>query len=102
MAMGKAIIASNVDGTSEIIRHQHNGWLVETQDLVHHLTHALIAAASDGTARMVLGRNAMQTVSDRFNASDMTRQIEKIYLQLLAAKHPVPESIKNKTAAQPH
>jgi glycosyltransferase involved in cell wall biosynthesis len=82
MAMGKAIIASNVDGTSEIIFHQENGWLIETKDLVSNLAKAIIIISKDEENRKRLGQNARNTVSERFNAKTMTRQIENIYLEI--------------------
>src|SRR4051812_2328047 len=97
MAMGKAIIASKVDGTSEIIRHKQNGWMVETADLIPNLTKTLIEAASDKNARIEMGKHAMQTVSERFNASDMTIKIEKIYSELTGKGIPATMN-KQKTA----
>lgn len=83
MAMGKAIIASNVDGTSEIIKNNENGLLIETDQLVPNLTQALLQLSSDADRRAAFGHNARHTISDRYNASTMTRQIEQIYEQLL-------------------
>jgi glycosyltransferase involved in cell wall biosynthesis len=82
MAMGKAIIASNVDGTSEIIVHQENGWLIETKDLVSNLAKAITKISQDEENRKRLGKNARNTVSERFNAKNMTRTIENIYLEI--------------------
>lgn len=84
MAMGKAIIASKVDGTREIIRHKENGLLIETDNLQQNLTESLLELSSDDQLRNQLQKNARQTVKDKFNAVDMTRQIEKIYQQVLA------------------
>jgi len=83
MAMGKAIIASRVDGTSEIIRHGENGWMVETDGLVNNLTGALVAMSRDAEQRRAFSAAARATVSERFNAEHMTRQIEQQYELLL-------------------
>lgn len=83
MAMGKAIIASNVDGTSEIIKHNENGLLVETDNLVENLSQALIILSSDKTKQKKFGLEALKTVTERFNAATMTREIEKIYVDIL-------------------
>lgn len=83
MAMGKTIIASKVDGTSEIIHHNENGWLVDTRNLVDELSEALIQLNKDEKKRKKLSQNAVNTVSQRFNATNMTRQIENIYRQVL-------------------
>lgn len=83
MAMKKAIIASNVDGTSEIIRHNENGWLVETDKLAENITQALVQLTTDKEKQKRFEEEAVKTVSQRFNAATMSREIEKIYLGLL-------------------
>lgn len=85
-AMGKAIIASNVDGTSEIIQHGENGILLGTENLCGELSEALIKLASDKELRNRFGSKAIQTITERYNAGHMTRQIESIYLKLTENK----------------
>lgn len=87
MSMGKSIIATNVDGTKEIIQNESNGLLIETDNLVHNLTNAIVHLASDKDLRKRLAENAMQTVSDNFNATTMTRKIEKQYSTLILNKN---------------
>lgn len=79
MAMGKAVIATNVDGSREIVRNEHNGLLVSTDGLVNHLKAAIMRLASDGMLRELLGEAAVKTVSHDFNAAAMTRKIENLY-----------------------
>jgi glycosyltransferase involved in cell wall biosynthesis len=83
MAMGKAIIASNVDGTSEIIRHNHNGLLVETANLVSNLSSALVQLSHDENLRHQFSRKAIETVMEKYNAEDMTRKIEEVYEKIV-------------------
>ena len=83
MAMSKAIIASNVDGTSEIIRHNHNGWLVDTGELVPNLTRALIDVSLNSGLRKKFSAEARNTVTERFDATVMTREIERLYRKVL-------------------
>ena len=82
MAMGKAVIASNVDGTSEIVENNVNGLLVDTVDLAENLCKAIIHLSLDAEKREQFQQKAMETVKEKYNAKDMTRQIENIYLQL--------------------
>lgn len=91
MAMGKAVIASNVDGTNEIVQHLVNGLLIQTDNLVPSLTDALVALSRDRDMIEKLGNKAMETVNKKFNAADMTRQIENIYVSLFekAVKYSV-------------
>lgn len=83
MSMGKAIIASNVDGTKEIIKNEYNGLLVDTDDLIENLTSALVKLTKDKELIKMFGDHAAVTVNEKFNAVEMTRKIEKIYSQLI-------------------
>jgi glycosyltransferase involved in cell wall biosynthesis len=79
MAMGKAVIASEVDGTKEVIRQHENGWLISTDDLVENLAGALVNLAENTALRQQFQTQAIETINARFTASDMTRKIENIY-----------------------
>lgn len=83
MSMGKAIIASNVDGTTDIIEHEKNGYLIELAEMDAVLPSAIIAMANDTALRTALGAKARETVKHNFNAADMTRKIEAQYQKLL-------------------
>jgi glycosyltransferase involved in cell wall biosynthesis len=82
MAMGKAVIASDVDGTSEIVQNGVNGLLIPTEQLVGHLTEALVVLAKDAVLRRHFGDKAIETVNGKYNAAVMTREIERIYTGL--------------------
>jgi len=83
MSMGRAIIASKVDGTIEVVRNEENGLLIDTKELVTGVRDALVRLSQDARSREQFGKKAIETVRDRFNAESMTRQIEKLYLDLL-------------------
>src|SRR5580704_6744211 len=72
MAMGKAVIASEVDGTKEVIRQHENGWLISTDDLVENLAGALVNLAENTALRQQFQTQAIETINARFTASDMT------------------------------
>ena len=82
MSMGKAVIATRVDGTSEIVKHRDNGYLIDVNNLQQNLAEAIILLASDSNLRQQFGANAIETVKHHFNAASMTRQIENIYTSL--------------------
>ncbi len=86
LAMGKAVIATNVDGTSEIIEHQINGLLIETKNLVPNLTQALTLLASDKAQGASFGQAAISTVNKKYNAATMTRAIEELYYSCMEVK----------------
>ncbi|HSZ32491.1 MAG TPA: hypothetical protein VK772_04225, partial [Puia sp.] len=73
---------TNVDGTKEVIKNGHNGLLIEVEDLVSNLSHAILNLAESESLRNHLSKNVLQTIKTDFNAESMTRKIEKIYEEL--------------------
>jgi glycosyltransferase involved in cell wall biosynthesis len=82
MAMGKPVVASNIEATREIIEHDVNGLLVPPQDPVQ-LAAALLHLAASSELRRTLGARAYQTIQAGFTAEEMTRQVEHLYLRQL-------------------
>jgi glycosyltransferase involved in cell wall biosynthesis len=82
MAMGKAIIATEVDGTREVIRHNENGILIKTADR-NALAEALVNMSKDKALQKRISEQARKTVQKDFNAEAMTRKIEKVYAGIL-------------------
>jgi glycosyltransferase involved in cell wall biosynthesis len=87
LAMGKAVIASNVDGTSEIIKDGKNGILVDTSNLVSNLTKELVELSMDKAMRDAYRKEAIATITEKYNAENMTREIEEVYKKLLNTKN---------------
>lgn len=83
MAMGKAVIASKADGTKEVIRHNVNGIMVNVDNLEAEVTNAITQLAGDAGLRHRLGQQARATISSKYSAANMTRQVEEIYKQLV-------------------
>jgi glycosyltransferase involved in cell wall biosynthesis len=86
MSMGKSVIATNVDGTMEVVKNDFNGLLIETSNLVDNLTEAINNLSANVDLRKRLAENALQTVTDNFNATTMTRKIEKEYSKIILHK----------------
>lgn len=82
MAMGKAVIASDVDGTREALKHDENGLLVPAQD-PSILATAIMRLATDDMLRYRLQQKARATVQSTYNVSNMTRKIEDIYKKVV-------------------
>jgi glycosyltransferase involved in cell wall biosynthesis len=82
MSMGKAIIGTQVDGTSEVIQHNVNGLLFPVETLDDTLPQTIIQL-TDPALRTRLGQQARATISSTYSAATMTRQIEDIYNKLL-------------------
>lgn len=86
MAMAKAIIASNVDGTADVVKHRENALLINTENLAEELTLAILDLGSNETGRMELGKNALATVRRKFDVKHMTKRIEDVYTEVFNAK----------------
>lgn len=83
MAMKKAIIASKVDGTKEVIENQVNGLLFELENSSHQLPELIMQLSNNSELRNQLGSKAFETISTHYSADNMTREVEKIYHELL-------------------
>jgi glycosyltransferase involved in cell wall biosynthesis len=85
MAMEKPVVATDVGGAGEVIRHGQSGLLVPPKD-----PHALAVAISDVLTQPAraheMGRLGRRIVEDGFSAHAMVRQMEHVYLDLAAAR----------------
>lgn len=75
MAMGRAIISSNVGQISEVIRDGENGMLVQPGDK-KQLVETLISLATDLELRTELGKKARKTIED--NNYTWGRNVDKV------------------------
>ncbi|MBL7872743.1 MAG: glycosyltransferase family 4 protein [Cyclobacteriaceae bacterium] len=82
MAMSKAVVATGVDGTLEILENSKNGLLIakkNTNDVMNKLS--LLNSNSDFKKK--LEENAYQTITSEFSAQQVSKRTEKIYSDLL-------------------
>jgi glycosyltransferase involved in cell wall biosynthesis len=86
MAMGKAVIGSKVDGTSEVINDFENGIFVDPKNLVPELAEKIVMLSNDAKLRNKFRENAIRTINEKYNAVHMTRTIEDIYCEVLEKK----------------
>lgn len=82
MAMRKAIVATAIDGTEEVIHHLENGLLIPVKS-PEKLAEALLLVAGQQELRDKLGRNAAKTIAHDFSIERMTEKIEKVYDSLV-------------------
>jgi glycosyltransferase involved in cell wall biosynthesis len=80
MKAGTPIVATRVGGIPEIIRHNHNGILVEPKD-AKGLASAMMRLLNDKKLMKKLTQNHAKSVSD-FSADKMTKATEKVYINL--------------------
>ncbi len=85
-AMGKPLIATDVPGCREVVRHGETGYLVPPRD-AGALAEAIAALASDLPRAEAMGRAARTDVEQRFSASVVTESVITEYEHLLGS-HP--------------
>jgi glycosyltransferase involved in cell wall biosynthesis len=81
MGMRKAIVATPVNGTKEVITHMKNGILVPVND-VDALADAFVQLANDPSLRSRIAQQAYETLSQEFNTQTMVHKIEDLYTQV--------------------
>ena len=85
MAMERAVVATDVGGTGEVVRHGASGLLVPPRDPQALATAigTLLAEPTRARAMGVLGR---RIVEEGFSAVAMVRRMEQFYTELAAAR----------------
>ena len=90
MAMGKAVVATAIDGTREVIEDEVNGLFIPPKS-PEKLAAAVTRLAADAGLRERLGAAARATVQREFNAETMTRRVEQLYERVRRTQPtPVP------------
>jgi hypothetical protein len=82
MAASVPVIASNVGGVPEIIRHGENGWLTENDP--EAVARALRALLADRALARRLGERGRETVAAKFTVGQMIQNTMRLYRQVLA------------------
>jgi glycosyltransferase involved in cell wall biosynthesis len=74
MAMGKGIVASNLDQIGEVLKHDQTAWLVEPGD-IESLSEGLKILIDDRVKRERLGEAARREVVAKYTWKEHTRKI---------------------------
>jgi glycosyltransferase involved in cell wall biosynthesis len=74
MAMGKGIVASDLDQIGEVLKHDHTAWLVKPGD-IESLMLGLKSLIDDEERRVRLGKAARQEVVTKYTWKEHTRKI---------------------------
>lgn len=91
MAMGKGIIASNLDQIGEVLKHNHSGWMVEPGN-VEELMLGMKKLIDEPVLRNRLGQFAREEVCSQYTWENHTR---KIMTQLEAVRDTTSRFLKN-------
>jgi len=83
MSAQKPVIACRGQGIDEIIRHGHNGWLVNPND-AEDLATALTMVLRDASLRNQLGEHARRTVLGSFTLNHQAERMAALYRECVA------------------
>lgn len=85
MAMGKAIVASDLDQIGEVLAHGKTAWMVKPGDVMD-LAGGIIVLASDEKLRTELGRNARKEVVEKYTWTEHVGKIVAVLETVLEKK----------------
>jgi glycosyltransferase involved in cell wall biosynthesis len=85
MAMAKPIVATRIDGITEVLENSKTGLLVPAKK-PHDLAEAIIEILKNKTKANLLGKNARKIVEEKFSVKRMVEQTELVYEKLLTEK----------------
>ena len=84
MASGKPIVASNVGGIPDLVKHGHNGFLVAPGD-VDGLSLAIKKLIEDGQLRLEMGAKG-RAMARNYGVEEMIKKIDDLYTSLYQEK----------------
>ena len=85
LATGTPVVATNVGGLPEIVQHEKTGLLVPAHDS-NAIADAVIRMASDEQFRIQTAEAGRKLMYQKFDADNLTRQVEEIFDQVISAK----------------
>jgi glycosyltransferase involved in cell wall biosynthesis len=85
MAMAKPIVATRIDGITEVLENSKTGLLVPAKNS-HALAEAIVGILDDKAKANFFGQNAREAAKEKFSVKKMVEQIESAYEKLLHEK----------------
>jgi len=84
-AVGMPSVAFNVDGVPEIIKDNHNGFLVKVKD-VEQLENRIVKYMNNKELVSLHGQNGREFIGNKWSIKGMVDRIDKIYQDLVREK----------------
>jgi len=83
MACGKPVVATNVGGIPEIVKHRINGFLVKPGD-AHELKNALLYMLENKDEAKKMADNAAKYVAENYSVEVVVEKMEKVYKEVIS------------------
>lgn len=85
LASGVPVVATNVGGLPEVVRHAETGWLVPVRDPTA-MAGAVLKLLADEPRRAAMGRAARADALARFRPEPVVGRVEDLYREVLARR----------------
>ncbi len=85
MAAGRPVVATDVGGVSEVVKHAENGLLVPRRD-PDRLADAILSLLQSPDRARTMGLRGRQIAQERFDVRQMVAQVDALYRELLREK----------------
>ena len=82
MAAGVPVVASDIPGCRNLVKHEDTGLLFTSEDS-HNLAKAILDLAGNQSKRLKLAARAAEFVREHFSAQRIARDYEKLYLNMV-------------------
>jgi starch synthase (maltosyl-transferring) len=94
MAASRAVVATAVEGTEDLVVPGQTGWLVPARD-PGALSAALLTAARDPGLCRTLGQNGRARVASEFSLAETVAAYERLWAGLLGYQYPLDKGLLN-------
>ena len=84
MACGAAVLATDVSGIRQVVRHGQTGWLTATDAAA--LREGIVTLLGDAALRERLGRQARRFVLEHYALDRIVAREYELYVNLLSGK----------------
>jgi glycosyltransferase involved in cell wall biosynthesis len=92
LAVGKPVVAFNLDGAPEVVRDGQSGYLVPALD-ADGLAARVVELFGDPARRDAMGRAGREFVAAHFGVDLMVERINQVYYRLLGPRAPRPARV---------
>lgn len=80
MVLGSAVVATNIDGNSDLVKHEKTGLLIDVGD-VDSMALSIERLIDDERLRKNLVDSARSMIENTYNSKDMGQRTQKIYIE---------------------